>query len=67
MISSKKLRGENVKSPAGLECSKLSPLRSSNGASKRTMTDSSSVAGSTSMRLESFKADTGKIIKIEES
>lgn len=31
------------------------------------MTDSSSVVGSTSMRLESFKADKQKIIKIEES
>ncbi|XP_078148022.1 protein SOSEKI 3-like [Carex rostrata] len=66
-MSCKQPRGENIKSPAGLECSKLSPLCSSNGASKRTMTDSSSVAGSTSMRLESFKADKEKIIKIEES
>lgn len=67
MMSCKQPRGENIKSPAGLECGKLSPLCSSNGASKRTMTDSSSVAGSTSMRLESFKADKEKIIKIEES
>ncbi|KAJ3689345.1 hypothetical protein LUZ61_018509 [Rhynchospora tenuis] len=67
MISCKQPRGETVKSPAGPESSKLSPLCSSNGVSKRTMTDSSSVAGSTSMRIESFKADKEKIIKIEES
>ncbi|XP_072981126.1 protein SOSEKI 3-like [Typha angustifolia] len=72
MASCKQTRNETISSPisdtrnsCGPECSKSSPLSSSNNGSKR-LTDSSSLQG-LSTRLESFREEKEKVIKIEES
>ncbi|KAG1361349.1 protein UPSTREAM OF FLC [Cocos nucifera] len=73
ITSCKQSRNETMASPmsdasnssAGPDCGKSSPLNSSKGESRR-ITDASSAKGS-STRLETFKEEKEKVIKIEES